>query len=194
MPFTATTRSSSSPTVVTGRTGPKRKPTASSISGSAAMRRHDLGREPRELLRVDHEIGPQLTVRRRTDAFADSPKIATISTSARPITSALAVAAVRRGFRMALPRAICSGDTGRGAHRESQRAGERAGERGEQHDHAEEHEQRADTDDTQAWRARRRRSATGRCRRGGSGRRRQRARHRTARAGGTTPRGTPASR
>ena len=42
----------------------------------------------------------------RTDAFADSPKIATITTSARPITSALAVAAVRRGFRIAFPRAI----------------------------------------------------------------------------------------
>ena len=63
-PSTPTTRSSSSPVVVIGRTDPNRKPTASSTSGSAADAGDDLGREAGELVRVDHEVGPQVVVRR----------------------------------------------------------------------------------------------------------------------------------
>ena len=108
LPFTATTRSSSSPSGgrATGRTEPNRKPTASPISGSAARRCTTSGENPLNCFVSTTRSARSSPSDARTEAFADSPKIATISTSARPMTSALAVAAVRRGLRIALPRAI----------------------------------------------------------------------------------------
>ena len=85
----------------------------------------------------------------RTDAFADSPKIATIATSARPITER-----ARRGRGAArvphrVPRAIApvtpvTARTGRPEH-----ARQGTGERGEQDDHAEEEEQGTEPDDAE---------------------------------------------
>ena len=81
-----------------------------------------------------------------TDAFADSPNVAVRPTSASPITSAEAVTAVRRGFRIALARASEPAHAEH-AQRPPDGGRERSGHRREEHDDPDEHAERAEGDD-----------------------------------------------
>ena len=83
----------------------------------------------------------------RTDALADAPKVAVSPTSARPITSADAVIAVRRGSRIAFARASEPVDALPAHQRATDDACERPRHRREQDHDADEHDERSERDD-----------------------------------------------
>ena len=165
------------------RTDPNRNPTALATSGSAPTRATTSGENPVNWVVSMTSSASRVESDASTCAFADSPRIATIATSARPMTSALAVAAVRRGLRIAFPRAIAPGtpaaartgapNAARASERTS-RAAPRCRRGGGSH--------RARR--SAAPRSRRRPTATGRCPRRGSARSRRPAPARPGRAAG----------
>ncbi len=108
-PSTPTIRSRSRPSGPSRRTDPNRNPTALATSGSAPTRATTSGENPVNWVVSMTSSASRVESDASTCAFADSPRIATIPTSARPMTSALAVAAVRRGLRIAFPRAMAPG-------------------------------------------------------------------------------------
>ncbi len=119
--------------------------------------RHDVGREPGELRWCRARARPgALESDASICAFADSPSTATIATSARPITNALAVAAVRRGLRIALPARDRARDAGGRTHGRAEPAASGRREDGEEHHDAEEEEERAQSDHAAARPTRRR--------------------------------------
>ena len=87
------------------RTSPQRNATARCTPGTSRTRSATLGEKPANCGAVRMKSARTSLIAPRTDVLSESAKIATSATSASPTMSAAAVAEVRRGFRIALPRA-----------------------------------------------------------------------------------------
>ena len=84
------------------------------------------------------------------DFFADAPITATSVIKARPIISADAVVAVRRGLRIAFSRASTPDMPRKRAGSQPSTRGHRPRDQRAEHGHADEHERRRDADERRA--------------------------------------------